>query len=46
MCPQVAHPKGNPNSAELADCLLEIDDETACVPNWYDLCEVYELPEL
>ncbi len=46
MCPQVAHPNGRPNDAELADCLLEIDDETACVPNRYDLCEVYELPEL
>lgn len=42
MCPQVAYPNERPNEAEFADCLLEIDDETACVPNRYDRCEVDE----
>jgi hypothetical protein len=54
MCPQIdlnsfyEHPTetlSDPITALVADCLIAADDDgTACVPNQYDECEVYEIP--
>ena len=42
-CAQINHSEKHEREALIADCLIEVDDdETACVPNDVDECEVRE----
>lgn len=42
-CAQINHSNAQQREALIADCLIAAEDDgTACVPNRYDECEVYE----